>query len=490
MNASVESGHSWTHASWSRAEVRPKLAHGLTVSERRLLLVLVDLALANGSLLVAAGLWADYFTFSSVFVLLAAGKWFITLSLMWLFFGFVLDIYNLRRTSSLLGGVSNVLVTALVVGIVYRLTPWLTPPAEPRLLSLTFVGLLITTIPGWRALYVRLLLQPAFQRRALIVGDDATARRFQQEIAEALAGTQTGLFQGSGYEIVGIVDRLSMDDEDALDPVQALLRFVTQHDLDEVLICEGSGLSPLLQEALLDCRELGIQVTPLALAYQRLTERLPVDYVERDLGLIVSQEDRPAIRLYWAIKRLLDLGLALVGALATLLLVPWVALVNACTSPGPLFYRQHRVGRGGCSFAMLKFRTMIMGAEGNEGAMWAAKDDPRVTPFGRWLRRTRLDELPQAINVLRGEMSFVGPRPERPQLVGEISRSLPIYRVRHAVRPGITGWAQIHFRYGQSIEDARTKLEYDLYYVKHCSLLLDIIILLRTISVMLKAEGT
>jgi exopolysaccharide biosynthesis polyprenyl glycosylphosphotransferase len=490
MNAGVGSERSLAHAGWNRADVRPRTAHGLTVSERRLLLALVDLALANGSLLLAVELWTDYFTLASAFVLLAAGKWFITLSVMWLFFGSVLDIYDLRRTSSLLGSVSNTLVTGLVVGIAYRLTPWLTPPAEPRLLSFTFVGLLITTIPAWRALYVRFLLQPAFRRKALIIGDDATARRFQREVSETLVTPQANPFQGSGYEIVGIMDAFPMDGEHTLDPAHALLRLVIQHDLDEVLISEQFGLSPALQEALLDCRELGIQVNPLALAYERLSERLPVEYVERDLSLIVSQADGPATRLYWAVKRLLDLGLALVGALAMLLLAPWLALVNACTSRGPLFYRQHRVGRGGCSFVMLKFRTMIMDAEGGEGAVWATKHDPRVTPFGRWLRRTRLDELPQAINVLRGEMSFVGPRPERPELVGEISRSLPIYRGRHAVRPGITGWAQIHFRYGQSIEDARTKLEYDLYYVKHCSLLLDVMILLRTMSVMLRAEGT
>jgi lipopolysaccharide/colanic/teichoic acid biosynthesis glycosyltransferase len=170
-------------------------------------------------------------------------------------------------------------------------------------------------------------------------------------------------------------------------------------------------------------------------------------------------------------------------------LIPFVALGNALTSPGPLFFRQQRIRQGGRPFIVLKFRTMVPDAEKACGAVWAAEGDPRVTFLGRWMRPLRLDELPQVLNVLRGEMSIVGPRPERPQLVREISDALPIYRARQSVRPGITGWAQINYRYGDSVEDARVKLEYDLYYIKHAGFLQDILILLQTIPTMLRREG-
>jgi lipopolysaccharide/colanic/teichoic acid biosynthesis glycosyltransferase len=196
------------------------------------------------------------------------------------------------------------------------------------------------------------------------------------------------------------------------------------------------------------------------------------------------------LRLYAAVKRITDVLLALLGLFGLALIIPGVALVNALTSPGPLFYRQRRVGKGGRSFVLTKFRSMVPDAEKLTGAVWSAgEQDPRITLAGRWLRKTRLDEVPQMINVLRGEMSIVGPRPERPCFVGQLSRELPLYRARHAVKPGLTGWAQIRYRYGDSVEDARIKLEYDLYYVKHASLWLDLLIMLQTSRVVLRLRG-
>jgi len=186
---------------------------------------------------------------------------------------------------------------------------------------------------------------------------------------------------------------------------------------------------------------------------------------------------------------LIDLLAALIGLIATGLILPWVALGNALSSPGPIFYKQRRVGQGGREFEMYKFRSMRLDAERETGAVWACEDDNRVTPVGRWLRRTRLDELPQFINVLRGEMSLIGPRPERPEFVAELAHTIPFYRARHAVKPGITGWAQIRYHYGNSPQDARVKLEYDLYYVKHASLFLDLMIVLQTIPVMVSGGG-
>jgi len=217
---------------------------------------------------------------------------------------------------------------------------------------------------------------------------------------------------------------------------------------------------------------------------------VPVEHTGRNLHAVLPiDEGNAAERLFWPCKRVMDL---LVGACFLVilgLLTPLVALGNRLDSPGPLFYRQTRVGRGGRLFQVIKFRSMRPDAEGDTGAVWAVADDPRITGVGRWLRKSRLDELPQVINVLRGEMSMVGPRPERPEFVDDLARQIPFYRARHAVKPGITGWAQVRFGYGNTVDDARTKLEYDLYYVRHASFYLDSLIALKTVGVIFKLQG-
>lgn len=172
------------------------------------------------------------------------------------------------------------------------------------------------------------------------------------------------------------------------------------------------------------------------------------------------------------------------------ILLPFIALAIRLDSPGSVFYTQEREGRGGRRFRIIKFRSMVADAERAGKAVWATRDDPRITRVGKFMRRTRLDELPQFVNVLRGEMSIVGPRPERPQFVAQLQEEIPFYRARLSVKPGLTGWAQVKYRYGNTTEDALIKLQYDLYYIKHQSMVLDILILLRTIRVVLGFKGT
>lgn len=464
-----------------------KLGASLTLAERRLLLAVVDLLLINLALLVAAVLWLDFPV--SPAVLLDHFKWFVTLSALWLLLGFALDIYDPVRAASTTFSLFNSAIAALVTGGVYSMIPWFTPPLIRRIYLVGFVALMVLAVVAWRVIYARCFCQPSFQRRALIVGQDATALRVADELQAAATAERANPFRGTGYHVVGFVDQLPVGETPMLDPTHSLVRSIRTSGVDEVLVADGADFSLEFQEALLDCREIGIPITPLSVAYERLIARLPVAYAERDLDLIASTRDSATLRLYHITKRLLDLTLALLGMLAMGLLMPFVAFGNVFTSPGPLFYRQQRVGRGGSPFKLIKFRTMVPDAEQACGAVWAAERDPRVTPMGRWLRRTRLDELPQVINVLQGKMSMVGPRPERPQFVGEISRVLPIYRARHSVLPGLTGWAQIRYPYGQSIEDSRIKLEYDLYYIKHAGLLQDFLILLQTVLVILRFKG-
>ena len=181
--------------------------------------------------------------------------------------------------------------------------------------------------------------------------------------------------------------------------------------------------------------------------------------------------------------------LGIVGTIATLPIMVVVALLVKLSSPGPILFRQTRVGLRGSHFVLYKFRSMYADAEARTGAVWATKNDPRITPIGRWLRKLRLDELPQFFNVLRGEMSLVGPRPERPEFCAMLEEKIPFYKQRHWVRPGITGWAQINHKYGDTIEDSMIKLEYDLYYIKNLAPALDAYIIFHTIKVMLLSRG-
>jgi lipopolysaccharide/colanic/teichoic acid biosynthesis glycosyltransferase len=223
--------------------------------------------------------------------------------------------------------------------------------------------------------------------------------------------------------------------------------------------------------------------------YERLTGRLLVEHAGRDLDLIVPVPDSTLKHFFRAGKRIVDLIAGVCGLLVLALLAPFIALANAIWSPGPLFYRQLRVGKGGKPFYIYKLRSMIPAAEENCGAVWSSENDHRITPVGKLLRKSRLDEFPQFLNVLKGDMSLVGPRPERPEFIAELVKEVPFYQARHAVKPGVTGWAQVRYRYGCSLQDSLVKLEYDLYYIRHQGLYLELSILVKTLAVMLGLKG-
>jgi exopolysaccharide biosynthesis polyprenyl glycosylphosphotransferase len=465
----------------------------LRASERKLLLFLVDALLINGALLVALAVWTDFVV--SAEVLLAYFRWFVTLTLTWLMCALFFDCYDLARAASTLHSVRSSSMAALIAVLVYTLTPFLTPPLQSRGLILLFAGLALGGVAGWRVAYAQIFIQPWFEQRALVVGAGTAGRH----LATALKTAPTGAnpFRGTGYQLVAFVDdnpdRIGtmIEGVPVLDERGVLVSLAQALEVDEVIlaITHRHAIADDLFDALLRCRELGLRVTTMPALYERLLGRVSVEHLGRDLHMVMPMEDTAVERFYGAAKRGCDVILALVGVCVVGILAPFVALGNAITSPGPLFYRQQRVGKGGRCFEMPKFRSMVPDAEGDGSAVWADEDDPRVTPVGRWLRRTRLDELPQFINVLRGEMSLIGPRPERPEFTDNLARTVPFYRARHAVRPGISGWAQVRYHYGNSAEDSEIKLEYDLYYVKHASLFLDLRILLLTIPVMLQFMG-
>jgi sugar transferase (PEP-CTERM system associated) len=263
---------------------------------------------------------------------------------------------------------------------------------------------------------------------------------------------------------------------------------VRQLAIDEVIVAvrqQRGGVLPLRD--LLDCRLSGVKVTDLAGFFERVHGQVPIESLKVS-WLIYGQGFRQnALRAF--VKRCFDLIVSAVLVVVTAPVLLVAALLIAAEGEGPIIFRQQRVGYQGRHFTLLKLRSMVQDAEKDAGATWATTNDKRVTRVGRWIRRTRIDELPQLLNVLKGEMSFVGPRPERPEFVAMLAEQIPFYAVRHSVKPGLTGWAQVRYSYGASVEQSVRKLEYDLYYVKNHTLLLDLVILLETVRVVLLGEG-
>jgi len=237
----------------------------------------------------------------------------------------------------------------------------------------------------------------------------------------------------------------------------------------------------------LSLKSRGVLFQDGAELYEEITGKIPIESI-RMSSLLFS----PGCHASWVFlmyKRAASVVVSVLGLLISLPLIPFIVLAIKLTSPGLVFYRQRRVGRNGVVFDCYKFRTMRANAEADTGPTWAGDDDPRITPVGRFLRRIRADEIPQLWNVLRGDMSLVGPRPERPEFVAALSREIPYYQLRHVVRPGISGWAQIRYKYGSSVEDAKEKLRYDLFYIKNMSAGLDLLILFQTVKVILWGRG-
>ncbi len=328
-----------------------------------------------------------------------------------------------------------------------------------------------------------LLTLPGWKRRVLILGSGKLAIDLCQILLDRQRWTT---------EIVGFLDKEPgrigqlLGRRAVIGTYDRLFEIVESHNVHTIVVCLEDRRAVLPVQTLLDFKAMGIEVIDGHMLYEEEAGRLFID-VLRPSALIFST----GFRRRWitmALKRLVDIVISIVGLLVLAPFMAAIALLIKLDSPGPVFYRQMRVGLRGHPYMMWKFRSMSQDAE-KHGPRWADANDPRISRVGRWLRKLRIDELPQLINVLKGEMSLVGPRPERPIFVQELRAIIPYYDLRHTVRPGITGWAQTKFRYGASAEDAHTKLQYDLYYVKNLSLWLDALVLMQTLLVMLRGEG-
>jgi sugar transferase (PEP-CTERM system associated) len=332
-------------------------------------------------------------------------------------------------------------------------------------------------------IFNRLAYASQLEERVLIVGTGATARLVAREIQAQ---------HDFGYRVIGFLDEGTSNGHGVLNPAslgtaEDLPRVVSQYDVDRIVVGLSDRRGHLPIGELLEAKLSGVRVEDATTTYERLTGKILIDDLKPSWlifsdGFVISRWTR-----FW--KRLIDLALATVGFILASPLTLLTALAVYLESDGPVLYCQERVGENGHTFMVYKFRSMRPDAEEHGRPIWARDNDERITRVGRFIRTTRLDELPQLWNVLRGDMSFVGPRPERPYFVRQLAEEIPFYQQRHAVKPGVTGWAQVKYQYGSSVEDAMEKLRYDLYYIKHLSIALDLSIVFDTVKVIIFGKG-
>jgi sugar transferase (PEP-CTERM system associated) len=392
-------------------------------------------------------------------------------------------VYGADALQSLRRAIARILV-AISLGVIFLSVLFFLSPAITFWRSNLFyaMGIAAVSLIVMRILLGKMLGSHVFKRRVVVLGAGPRAARLKALQQQP----------GSAFVVVGYV---SMSEANRVIP-EAIARDAIYNLADHVVLLNASEVVLALEERrnalplkdLLRIKTTGVHVNDISTFLERETGRVDLQSVNPS-WLIFSDGFSSGRMLSGVFKRLFDITASLLLLVLAGPVILLTALAVKLESKGPAFYRQRRVGLYGVGFDCLKLRSMRQDAEVNGQAVWAEKDDPRITRIGRFIRKVRIDELPQCWSVLKGEMSFVGPRPERPQFVEDLEQQLPYYAERHMVKPGITGWAQINYPYGASIEDSRQKLEYDLYYAKNYSPFLDLLILLQTIRVVLWPEG-
>jgi sugar transferase (PEP-CTERM system associated) len=395
------------------------------------------------------------------------------------------DLYDSSILTNRREALARMVQVLGTVCVLLALLYYVYPPLElGRGIFLVGFVLMAALLFGCRRLFFILNVLPRFAERILILGDGPLAEPLQREFRSR---PELGVRVVSRLPAIGN-ERESLEgngtfeakENDLADSVKFL-------QVNRVVVAMGERRGKLPVGTLLSLKSTGVLVQDGTDVYESITGKVPVESLR--LGWLLFSQGFHVSRFLLLYKRIAAVIVSSLGLLLSIFVVPLVVVVIKLTSPGPALYRQKRVGRNGVLFDCYKFRTMRADAEADSGPTWAGDEDPRITPIGRFLRKARIDEIPQLWNVLRGDMYLVGPRPERPEFVQWLNQEIPHYDLRHTVRPGITGWAQIRYRYGSSVEDAKEKLRYDLFYVKNMSPGLDLLIFLETIKIILLGRG-
>jgi exopolysaccharide biosynthesis polyprenyl glycosylphosphotransferase len=456
--------------------------------EQRTILLIGDSFVSILALFGGLYFWGQkdaWLKFSLNFLQQRVEFWFYLLPLVWMVF--LVELSDPHRAKNLRQTVAGISLAALSGLLLYALVYLISPKGSlPRLgigIFLIFASVL-TLI--WRFVYIQVFTAQAFLRRVLVIGAG--------KAGETLVQVYNKL-RPQPFFLVGFID----DDPKKIGkklegfPILAgndrLLAIIEAQAITEIVIAITGEVQDSTFQVLLDAQESGVDIIPMPALYEELTGRVPINHLESEWLIRSFVNDARVGGFYELAKRLLDILVALAGLSICILLTPITAILILLESGFPVLYKQIRSGKGGKAYSIYKFRTMIQDAEKNGKVQVTNEKDNRITHVGGFLRRTHIDELPQFWNVLRGEMSIVGPRAERPELIVEYQKEIPLYRARLLVKPGITGWAQINYGYTATIAQTIVKLEYDLYYIKHRNLFTDILIILRTITQVIGFRG-
>ena len=468
--------------------VQPGRGFQFRFSERRVLLILVDSLMVALAAWGAGVLWLQPVDWSLTGpVLLQYWYWFPLLLGGWWFLAWLNDLYDVPSSDNTTLSAIRVVIAGGASFVAYALIHVLRPNTPNPLLFAYYLGLVMPAIALWRWGYAIVFDRPPFLHRVLIVGGGDRGRVLADILCQR---------PGVTCRVMGYVDDSATGEGILPEGVPRvgqeadLAQLAEELRVNEIVIAKEHELDRSLFQVLVDCQARGVRVCWMPDLYGKYYRQIPMQYVDPAWALHAVQGRRIFSRLQQLSKRLMDLVLVVLALPFLLFFFLPVAVAIRLDSSGPVFYRQIRSGRGNKLFCIFKFRTMHVDAEKDGKARWATENDPRITRVGRFLRKSRLDELPQVINVLCGEMSLVGPRPERPEFVEMLQESVPFYRTRLMVKPGLTGWAQVHYNYGNSQEDAAIKLQYDFYYIHHWSLWLDLYVLYRTVGVVARFKGT
>ncbi|MBU1348781.1 sugar transferase [Patescibacteria group bacterium] len=406
-------------------------------------------------------------------------------SLLWIVGSYIAGLYDLNVLKN---GVHffRLYLEGMIANLAVALAFFYLVPVfgiEPRTNLFLYFAIVLLLGYGWRLAYNRFLTNSIFRNRVLFVGSGADAAKARLLLERSSSGLELAAvvetYPGTRFDDERITWHLSVDSLD---------RIIVEHRIHTILLGHRPDDVPKLRDAPYRTIFTPVELVDRTALEEALTGRVPLEYVSETWFLEHLRENEKT--WYETMKRIVDIILAVPIGLVALACYPFVALAIKLSSKGSVLYSQVRVGKMGKPFRIWKYRTMRQDAEADGQPQWATESDPRITRVGAFLRKTRIDELPQIWNVLKGEMSLIGPRPERPEFVEALVLQMPYYALRHLTRPGLTGWAQIKFPYAGTVEDNLQKLQYDLYYIKHRSLFLDIAILLRTVGIVLRRKGT
>jgi exopolysaccharide biosynthesis polyprenyl glycosylphosphotransferase len=450
------------------------------ISERKILLRVIDLVAIITSLFFSV-IFLDfsYFNFDNKNIF----GWILLLIVYHLIFGEIFQLFNLSTSNNRYLVVRSSLTTALTTTIFYLFTPFLSPGLPSNRLQVVYLFLtLAVPVLIWRFFYIQVIFSPKHFKRVVFIG---TSNKIEKMV---------GLIKENNYHhLIAYFSDKNIEDIKGFKDLRTekLGNFSINNMINEIVVSkEGLAEEAMysLNKELIYLFQKGLSIRSFESFYETATSRVPKEYLEGNFYKYINLTKNNTNRFYLFGLRITDIIVSFLGLFLFLFVIPFLLIGNLLANKGPFFYSQKRVGKNGRVFKIFKLRSMVKNAE-KKGAVWAKKNDVRITFFGVFLRSTRLDEVPQFFNILKGDMSIIGPRPERPEFVKKLEDQIPFYSIRHVIRPGLTGWAQVNYPYANTIQEQEVKLRYDLYYIKERDTLLDFKILIKTITTILFSRG-